>query len=51
MLTLEPKALELLCTCFALFIDLLFRNIDLHRIFYKKKGVKVLSECGFANFL
>lgn len=28
------------CTCFALFIDLLFRNIDLHRIFYKKKRSK-----------
>ena len=37
MLTLELIALELLCTCFALFIDLLFRNIDLHRIFFQKK--------------
>lgn len=40
MLTLELIALELLCTRFALFIDLLFRNIDLHRIFFKKKMCK-----------
>ena len=50
MLTLELIALKLLCTCFALFIDLLFRNIDLHRIFFKKKRCKSTIRMRFCKF-
>lgn len=50
MLTLELIALKLLCTCFALFIDLLFRNIDLHPIFFKKKRCKSTIRMRFCKF-